>query len=387
VSSGIEDASFAAQWLDVVRAPAGISLLVVYFLAAFHKLNTSFMDPAVSCAGTLARSGLRLLGVQAVIPPAAIVGIAALTIAWEFSLFVLLMVPRLRRWGVLAGVVFHAALALARFYDFSTYALAIYLLLLPADVFRRVSWPDRWRTVALAAWIGHLGITLTARVLDTTVSPAGLTWEALRAVSWTIAIGSLLGPVLRVAFSNGARQPVPPPWALRPAWLLVIPVVALVNGLTPYLGLKTVANYSMFSNLRTEEGQTNHLVPGVGRLEATSWLRDSVEIEALGLPRDPSGLTWLARLRGGNFWLSRQLRWLSEEPPIRIPWMELRRAVLMWKEAGLQGIPIGYRRNGLERTIPDAIADAELSAPMPFWAQTLLAFRAIDGDAAVGCRW
>jgi hypothetical protein len=43
-------------------------------------------------------------------------------------------------------------------------------------------------------------------------------------------------------------------------WLM--PFVVFINGLSPYLGLKTESSYSMFSNLRTEGGISNHyLVP------------------------------------------------------------------------------------------------------------------------------
>ena len=41
-------------------------------------------------------------------------------------------------------------------------------------------------------------------------------------------------------------------------WLIVL--MAVVNGFCPYLGLKTQGSFTMFSNVRTEDGHWNHLV-------------------------------------------------------------------------------------------------------------------------------
>src|SRR5690606_38333670 len=51
-------------------------------------------------------------------------------------------------------------------------------------------------------------------------------------------------------------------FVFRSKWFIVLPVIVFLNGASPYLGLKTENSYSMFSNLRTEGGETNHyLVP------------------------------------------------------------------------------------------------------------------------------
>jgi hypothetical protein len=44
---------FVVSWMEVVRTPAAFVLPIVYFFTVFHKLNSSFFDPRVSCAGTL----------------------------------------------------------------------------------------------------------------------------------------------------------------------------------------------------------------------------------------------------------------------------------------------------------------------------------------------
>ena len=72
----------------------------------------------------------------------------------------------------------------------------------------------------------------------------------------------------------------------------------------------------------------------------------------------------------------------------RVPWIELRRAVLFWKGAGVHGIRLSYDHDGVKREVSDAIADPELTRPLPWWERSLLAFRSIEpDDDPVQCRW
>ena len=41
---------------------------------------------------------------------------------------------------------------------------------------------------------------------------------------------------------------------------MATPLLVVLNGMCPYLGLKTDSSFAMFSNLRTEPGFANHLV-------------------------------------------------------------------------------------------------------------------------------
>jgi hypothetical protein len=54
----------------------------------------------------------------------------------------------------------------------------------------------------------------------------------------------------------GLQAPTP---VRTSAWLWILPLLVLVNGMNPYLGLRTQLAFSMFSNLRTEGGRSNHL--------------------------------------------------------------------------------------------------------------------------------
>lgn len=377
------------RWLDAARSPVGLVLLVVYLFTVFDKLNTAFFTPAASCGSDLLAQLIWLNGLGDVeLSPTVAQFAAVATVLTEAAILVLLAVPRLRCWGVLLGVGFHSILALASFYDFATIVFAVYVLLVPAEVFAgsapriaTLRWP------ALTGFTAHVLLSFGASFADSPTSPIGLPWYTLLVATWFVAVGPLMLALVRgylAAQNAGVRSPA---WRLQPAVLLLVPLLAFINGATPYLGLKTVANYSMFSNLHTEEGSTNHLIPGVTALELAGYQRDTVTVVGLELPERVE-LDAVHRVLGGVMYLRWQARWISEEPPVRIPWLELRRTVLLWQSAGVDGIRIAYLRAGLPHVVQDAIADPVLAAPLPWWQRHLLAFRAVDsGLGADYCRW
>jgi len=374
------------RWLQLVFTPVALTLMVVYFFGVFHKLNTSFFNPDVSCAGSLLRQGLSLQGIsRAEIPGGIIVVSAVLTLVWEALILICLAVPRLRRWGILIGVLFHFLLTWSQFYDFATFVFALYVLLLPRESFGRISNPDRWRSLAIAGWMISAGLSIAAHLSGSPTSPMGLRWHTIKVIFWMVAVMPIMLPLLKVSFF-GDGPSAPRDWRRRPAWLLVVPLVAFFNGSTAYLGLKTVANYSMFSNLRTEEGRTNHLIAGVSALEVTGILRDTVDVHDLRFAEFDLGP--LAQAQGDVFRLRRQTRWAKEDTTVRIPWLELRRAANLWKSAGLENVYVDYTHNGVRRELANATADPVLAAPLPVPTRLLQAFREIErGDNPVRCRW
>ncbi|MFN6544922.1 hypothetical protein [Mycolicibacterium nivoides] len=376
---GVPD-SFVQRWLDAARSPVGFVLLVVYLFTVFDKLNTAYFAPETSCGSDLFGQLIWLNGFDGVVPgPAVGQFVAIVAVVIEAAILALLAVPRLRFWGVLLGVGFHSILALASFYDFATVVFAVYVLLVPTEVFATLApRTTALRRVALTGFAAHVLLSVVSSSADSPASPIGLPWHTLLVLTWALAVIPFMVALLRgyrAAESAGVRAPN---WHLRPLVLLVAPLLALANGVTPYVGLKTVANFSMFSNLHTEEGTTNHLLPGVTALELADYPRDTVTVVGLGLPEQPGDMAAL----------SRQTRWMNEDPPVRIPWLELRRTVLLWKDAGITGVRIAYLHSGPPQVVNDATNDPVLAAPLPWWQRHLLAFRAVDsGSGADICRW
>src|SRR5262249_22192759 len=153
------------------------------------------------------------------------------------------------------------------------------------------------------------------------------------------------------------------------------------------LGLKTVANYSMFSNLRTEGGHTNHLLVPPGRF----WLAGYQNDLARGMywnGNRPATWPWTAGLGCAEGSGRPNSRWVNALPSSRVPYAELRRTVQLWREIGFTHVSLGYERAGRFQRLEDAFQDAELMRPMPLWERKLMAFRAVDDDGLESsCRW
>jgi hypothetical protein len=142
----------AAERLDLVQVGLARwfiptvrwTFLAFYLWASFDKLNSSFFDPAVSCAVVFLDESLTSIGVgslgvadQSFVQWAVIFGttIVELIIPW------LLMLRRTRVWGVVLAIAFHAVLSIDKSHqivDFSSLLTVIYLSFLPVGFFTRV---------------------------------------------------------------------------------------------------------------------------------------------------------------------------------------------------------------------------------------------------------
>lgn len=241
-------------------APLGrCLLLVMYLYGTLHKVNADFLDPASSCAVWMWRrygfSGA--LADSAVIHALTIYG----TLAVEAAVIAMLLVRRLRYFGILAGILFHGFLGFVppgSIQAYSLLAVMLHALFLPAGTHARFASgaPMRALGPTLARWPWRAGLVLAAL----------LVWAALpREPAWIAVVGLILAFAAaygREGAPGGARAGgraagrllASPSRALN-----ALAVLFLLNGLSPYLGFKTAQTVTMFSNLRTEEGLSNHL--------------------------------------------------------------------------------------------------------------------------------
>lgn len=137
--------------------------------------------------------------------------------------------------------------------------------------------------------------------------------------------------------------------------------LVLVNGMAPYLGWQTVRVLSMFSNLRTEGGQSNHLLVPAS-WQVAGYQRELVEIVTSTEPV----LDFCAK--------AGQL----------IPLAEVRRRI--WEQAGVAEVT--YRREGRTYSVQTSQAGArELLPPLSGWGRKILAFRGVNRDGTAECLW
>jgi hypothetical protein len=261
-------------WLE--RAAPGLRavLLVFYSFAAFAKLNSGFFDATESCARFFANQTLELYRLP-LLPAGSLAAWVAIvaSAAIELSVPVLLVVRRTRRFGVVLAIAFHVVLALdlrQHFFDFTLVLVPLFLLFarpgMLAEFDRRLGGP---RHAGAGRWVVPLAAMVIAFTLPVPSAYKGLAVLASWAL-WLVLLVTILRTLPCVYRADGRSEAMEPPLA----WRVSVPVLAVValtmlNGLSPYLELKTATAYNMYANLVTGGGGTNHFI-----VPATAGLRD-----------------------------------------------------------------------------------------------------------------
>lgn len=409
-----------AAMLPVLR----IGLILVYVIAGFDKLNADFFDPAASCAAGMLQSIVaamqtRFFGVPLVVPVTVVMaylgyrllrrgrfgtagnrmftvvvigtaaaGLAAVllvlfapqwgavapligviaavgVIGWELGGGLLLCIPRLQASILVFSLTMHAALALIGFVDFGALAVALLFTFVPASHVQLLTAP-RVRAYAgicfgialVCGWSAHVH-----RIAELTL----LTGLALDA-----AVIIAIWPLLATVFSADRA----PRWegvrivdARMPALLYVFPVLLIFIGLTPYLGLRTAGNFSMFSNLRTEGETSNHLLLGSNPIKVWGYQEDVVWILDIDDRHGDVIYHYDGSPRG-----------------YALPVVEFRKWIHAWDQAGYT-VPMTYAYDGYRYTTADIVTD-------PAWRTDdltpqlyLMDFRYIQPGQPNYCRW
>jgi hypothetical protein len=382
-----------AQLHASLAALLRVEFLVFYFWVAFHKLNPHFLDPATSCGVHLLHETLFYVPALPV-PPGFDRVVGPLTLAVEISLPLLLLSPLTRRYGVLLGLGFHSALTIG-FPAFQHAVFGFLLLFVPdAELGLAVA---RLRTLLSSRpaahsreWLGRAGSRallglLLALALNLFAQwaqqPGGLkvfgqySYRLALFLSNAVFALGYLGLCLRgrgfgVPWSLPARPRIAPV-----LWLL--PVALFLQGAQPHLGFKAVQSFAMFSNLDTENGQSNHLLlPGSWQLSNN--LNDPVFVHAGSHP-------WLRQLSDPGA-MQRSILRAARRPKLAQPWLALRRRATEMARAGVTDLRVVYTRGGLRHEVENAENDPELSGA-GFLARNYLRTRPMVRRHHGPCRW
>lgn len=249
-------------------------LAVMYFYGIFHKINSDFLDPNVSCAVALYKPladgfGLEdnLVGQYLAIWSTFIVeAIAIVALYWKRYFAI----------GLLLALMFHFVIPISVYswyMDFSSLVLALYILSVPREVsaqfydrcaclFRRLR--DRFGSMGQALPFGVVifvtivAVAVLARFSHQPAIAPSHAYQSVWVLMWVV-----YGSVTMLLLADAALGHLP--WRghigpRRPLWLYAVPAVLFVISASPYVGLRTEASIAMFSNLHTEGGITNHLV-------------------------------------------------------------------------------------------------------------------------------
>jgi hypothetical protein len=287
------------------------------------------------------------------------------TLAFESGIPLLLAIGRTTRIGIIAALLFHYMLGLARFYESSAMAAALLFLFAPPAVTTALH--DWWRSrdrrrllrvslgiaAAVAAFAGmHIVVTWDPRLsLYGNVQYAG---HLLLGYAWWLsALPLLVFATVLWRLPASARLPQP---RFMPShrWLLAGPLLVALNGISPYVGFKTENSYAMYSNVSTEGGRSNHLLLPV----PAAWADYQTQLVRV-IQSSDAGLAEAA---------------FKGRP---VPLFELRRLVHDHQAAGREPVTLVYERDGVTFHVPPISNDPALSPPPRYWERKLLSFREI----------
>ena len=368
----------SGAWLELFEPLLRLQLVIVYALAAWHKLNFDFLNAQSSCAVILYERTpfLHLHANGAIFRWGLILG----TIVTEASLPVLLSLRRTRNFAVCYGVLFHLSLGFSEFYAFSATMISLLFLFTPehftdaaAQFWSSLDHRTTWWVKAGGGVVVAIVLTLTAIKFGPSLGDI----ERIRSLHGGINMiwgklsywaGYWLLPVylfpLGLFIWLWYRKPAffqPSEHSFRPIAPLfwVFPALLIFDGINPYLGLKTDTAFAMYSNLRSEGGRTNHLI-------------------------------WRQPLDLGNYQEDLVQIVDSNDPPLKgaaqrgwpMPFFDLRRRVSYLAKQGGKNISVTYIRNGKVIRVEAAESDPELATRPSVLERKLLLFRAITRE---GC--
>jgi hypothetical protein len=344
-------------------APAvRIEVLILYFFAVFHKLNTDFLFSDTSCSDFF----YAIQNSSGYLPTSKLFMkcITFFALFIEFSIPILLSFRRTLVTGLFLGVCFHFTLAynsLEPFYNFSGTIFALYFLFVPIKLVNQV-W-ESFKTGTLYTWylkiskikysfsyfaiVGSIGLVVISILYFLNERSV----DFFRNVVWT-AYGSIVISFVLVAFSIPRREweHSPTLFSVNHVFLWVMPAIVFLNGACPYLGLKTESSFAMFSNLRTEGNRTNHLIVPVS-MQIFNFQKQIVEIITSSDPK---------------------MQKLADDKQL-ITLFELERFVGEHK-----GFSVSYLLNGKRVNVTNTSSAAEFARPLSGVLKRLLCFRTIN---------
>jgi hypothetical protein len=256
--------------LDLLTPSIRGVVLVVYFYAVLHKLNSTYFSSLNVKPGEML-DRMPLLGHFAYGGYAAHVGLAL-----ELLAFGLLLVPRLRLLGVLTAFGLHFGLGWIGFRQFTIMFPLLLLFLLPSPG-RVPHLPERLHRVL--PWVAVPGMVVYLNWNET--APVGeefLTFLfALAAIAFSI-------DVARRVWAHGVFGAGRTRLFAGPRIGLLAPVLFAAWCFMPYLGITTHPCMTMYSHLSVHSGRTNHFfVPASLQIDAIQ--DDLVEIIETSSPR------------------------------------------------------------------------------------------------------
>ena len=304
-----------------------------------------------------------------------IIFLAIMVIIWELLGGILLIVPKFQAIILLFCFLMHASLALIGFVDFGTLAFALLFTFIPSNYLDLLkSKPTlklgKYRIHRIQAYFLILlfGSIFTGIDYGLGFYLGDIIFLHGLLLNWAVII--LIWPILQTLCSGNRI-----PWRGVSLWTKQTPkfticllLLLFLFGITPYLGLRTAGNFSMFSNLKTEGKTSNHLLLGSNLLKIWDYQEDVVEVIEIDDYASKIGHKYIPLLGS------------------TLPVVEFKKLIYEWTKANYI-VPIKFIHDGITYSSPDIIHDPTWRTPTRNWEMYLMDFRVIQPDGPNQCRW
>ncbi len=269
-----------------------LALFVTYGSATIAKLNSGWFNTELSCAAIMpAREFAFLndfLGFE--IPWTSFWFMPFVIVGCELLIWLTVLFPRLRPYGLVLAVLFHLSLSLtpvSQGLGFSYLLFPLLILYLSDDSHKFIYQKGKsfiallerknlliiggYLVIGLAVFLGYISV-LSPRAEDREVQ------AVIRYVPALIILFAIGLVIVFFALRDRSKEQVKPAIGVPSVihWILVI-LVAL-NSLAPYVGLKTYATMTMYSNIQMENGKSNHLL--IPRIPVDTLVDDEIDVLA-----------------------------------------------------------------------------------------------------------
>ncbi len=274
------------------------TLIIVYFFTGFHKLNYDFLFSDNSCANWYHTKLLFNITNNIIKPYPDFIYVISpfLVVVLEITESIGLMFRRTQLFALYSFILLHIYLSLGGFIDFAAVCISLMIAFIPAKNFQKyqhyfsqnidILFVKIDRIYFYVMCVTCIGLIIlierTFNIIQASnhriiIFISGLLFIAnLVFLSWYF-LKKIFTDRIFVWESENLFFKIP---------FQVYSFIALLifQGSQNYLGLSTAGTFSMFSNLRTEGGSSNHLILKDNPLEIFEFQKDLVYIESIKPP-------------------------------------------------------------------------------------------------------
>ena len=347
-------------------------------MISFVKINRQQLirySLGLGLLAIMAVAGLFYLDLTSKIFPLFVLATSIFVLAWELVGGIAMLFPSYQGFMFCLSIFMHLVLAPIGFVDFGSLAFALWLTFIPSNYYeylqKKVTLPGVNTKVKSSSL--YLVINIVSGLISGFyyLTNTEFNLKAITGILLVISVLIVLSPLVRQLLAE------PKSWQgikivnSKIPWLTYSAIAILtIYAATSYLGLRTAGNFSMFSNLRTEGDQSNHLLLSNNPLKVWNYQEDTVKVIEIDDEK----------AKVGHKYRPLQNHYL--------PVVEFKKTIYQWTKAG-KTVPLIFKYGDRIYRTDNIVTDPIWRTPKRTWSMKLLDFRVIQPDNGEPnyCRW